>query len=63
MNDCIAAYEILGNAVKRRSFDSVDPLFDDSIPSMTPESRQSFYEVFLSVFERNSRYQFVAFLL
>ena len=52
----LAAYEILGNAVKRRSYDSVDPEFDDIIPSVTPESRQNFYEVFSTVFQENSRY-------
>jgi len=51
----LSAYEILGNPVKRRSYDSVDPQFDDGIPSVTPESRQNFFEMFSPVFERNSR--------
>jgi len=51
----LPAYEVLGNPVKRRSYDSVDPQFDDSIPSVTPESRQNFFEVFSPVFEQNSR--------
>jgi len=50
-----SAYEVLGNPVKRRSYDSVDPQFDDSIPSVTPDSRQNFFEMFSPVFERNSR--------
>ena len=61
MNACfvaLLAYEILGNLVKRRSYDSVDPQFDDSIPSVTAESRQNFFEVFSPVFEQNSRYGF-----
>jgi len=56
MSICLSAYEILGNPVKRRSYDSVDPQFDDSIPSVTPESRQNFYDMFSPVFEQNSRY-------
>jgi len=52
----LLAYEILGNPVKRRAYDSVDPQFDDSIPSVTPDSRENFYQVFSPVFEQNSRY-------
>lgn len=47
-----SAYEILGNKQKRRSFDSVDPEFEDSIPSSTKEN---FFEVFGPAFDRNSR--------
>uniref|UniRef100_A0A2C9LJJ1 Uncharacterized protein n=1 Tax=Biomphalaria glabrata TaxID=6526 RepID=A0A2C9LJJ1_BIOGL len=51
---CITkAYEILGNKQKRRSFDSVDPEFEDSIPSSTKEN---FFEVFGPAFDRNSRW-------
>ena len=33
---CITkAWEILGNATTRRSYDSIDPTFDDDIPSKT----------------------------
>jgi DnaJ family protein C protein 2 len=54
---CITrAYEILGSTVKRRSYDSVDPQFDDTVPSMSTESRQNFYQVFGPVFEQNSRW-------
>ncbi|KAK7102753.1 dnaJ homolog subfamily C member 2-like [Littorina saxatilis] len=53
---CITrAYEILGNPVKRRSFDSVDPEFDEAIPSITQENKD-FYTVFRPVFERNARW-------
>lgn len=54
---CITqAYEILGNPVKRRSFDSVDPEFDDSIPSNTAENKKNFFAVFRPVFETNARW-------
>ena len=58
----LLAYEILGNPVKRRSYDSVDPQFDDSIPAVTSDSRENFYQVFSPVFEQNSRYQFIVFV-
>lgn len=50
------AYETLGNPTKRRSFDSVDPEFDDTIPSSCNESKEKFFEVFGPVFERNARW-------
>ncbi|GFN93456.1 Dnaj homolog subfamily c member 2-like [Plakobranchus ocellatus] len=54
---CITrAYEILGNKQQRRSFDSVDPEFDDSVPSISQNSKDNFYEVFRPVFERNARW-------
>jgi len=55
---CITkAFEILGNPVKRRSFDSVDPLFDDDIPDALKKEKQGdFLNVFTSVFEMNSRW-------
>ncbi|EEB12438.1 conserved hypothetical protein [Pediculus humanus corporis] len=54
---CISkAWEILGNKDKRRSYDSVDPLFDNSIPSNNEHSRNNFFEVFTPVFERNARW-------
>ena len=52
----LLAYEILGNQLKRRSYDSVDPQFDDSIPSVMPDSPENFYQVFSPAFEQNSRY-------
>lgn len=54
---CITrAYEILGNPVRRRSYDSVDPEFDDDIPSNCAESRNNFFATFRPVFEANSRW-------
>ncbi|KAK2158365.1 hypothetical protein LSH36_172g04007 [Paralvinella palmiformis] len=54
---CITrAYEILGVPSKRRSYDSIDPEFDDSIPSVNAESKEHFYESFRPVFERNARW-------
>ena len=43
---CITkAWEILGNPRNRRSFDSVDKEFDDSIPTISEHTRSHFYEV------------------
>lgn len=54
---CITrAYEILGNPVRRRSYDSVDPEFDDDIPINCAESRNNFFATFRSVFEANARW-------
>lgn len=54
---CITrAYDILGNKLKRRSYDSVDPLFDDDVPGVNTNSKENFFDVFCPVFERNSRW-------
>lgn len=54
---CITrAYEILGNKLKRRSYDSVDPQFDNDVPPADEESKKNFFKVFGPVFERNSRW-------
>jgi len=55
------AYETLGTLVKRRAFDSVDPLFDDDIPSAGADSKEHFYEEFGPVFQRNSRCDYIFF--
>uniref|UniRef100_A0A7N6BRX9 DnaJ homolog subfamily C member 2 n=1 Tax=Anabas testudineus TaxID=64144 RepID=A0A7N6BRX9_ANATE len=53
---CITkAIEILSDPVKRRAFDSVDPTFDNAVPSKG-EGKENFFEVFASVFERNARW-------
>ncbi|RZC38957.1 dnaJ -like subfamily C member 2 [Asbolus verrucosus] len=53
---CITmAYETLGNSIKRRSYDSVDPEFDNNIPS-GGELKKDFYEVFKYYFDLNSRW-------
>lgn len=53
---CITkAYEILGVPNKRRSYDSVDPFFDDGLPS-TSETKKDFFEVFPYYFKLNVRW-------
>jgi len=39
------AWETLGNAVARRAFDSVDPEFDDDLPTSSDISKQGFLKV------------------
>ncbi|XP_051547478.1 dnaJ homolog subfamily C member 2-like [Myxocyprinus asiaticus] len=53
---CITkAIEILSDPVKRRAFDSVDPTFDNTVPSKA-EGKENFFDVFAPVFERNARW-------
>lgn len=53
---CITmAYETLGTPLKKRSYDSVDPEFDDSLPS-TGEMKDDFYATFTFYFNLNSRW-------
>ena len=53
---CITiANDILSNKEKRQAYDSVDPLFDDSIPPVNANSKSNFIDVFGPVFERNAR--------
>ncbi|XP_018415935.1 PREDICTED: dnaJ homolog subfamily C member 2 [Nanorana parkeri] len=53
---CITkANEMLSDPVKRRAFNSVDPTFENSIPSKG-EGKDNFFDVFTPVFERNSRW-------
>lgn len=51
----VLAIETLSDPMKRRAFDSVDPTFDNSVPSKG-EGKENFFEVFSSVFERNERW-------
>ncbi|OQR69088.1 dnaJsubfamily C member 2-like [Tropilaelaps mercedesae] len=54
---CITrAYELLSNAKLRRSYDSVDPMFDDGVPAVTDKNKANFFTVFGAVFERNARW-------
>ncbi|XP_077986160.1 dnaJ homolog subfamily C member 2-like [Glandiceps talaboti] len=54
---CITkAYEILGNKQKRRAYDSVDPEFDDAIPSANQDSKDNFFKLFTDVIDRNARW-------
>eukprot|EP00124_Ichthyophonus_hoferi_P003997 Ihof_evm2s393 gene=Ihof_evmTU2s393 len=52
------SYDYLSNPVTRRSYDSVDPTNDDSIPSApkTPMSVEKFLKNFGPVFERNAKW-------
>lgn len=54
---CITkAFEILGDPTKRRSYDSVDPFFDEDVPSANSSSKKNFFKIFAPAFERNSRW-------
>uniref|UniRef100_A0A6G1SPR5 DnaJ subfamily C member 2 n=1 Tax=Aceria tosichella TaxID=561515 RepID=A0A6G1SPR5_9ACAR len=59
---CITrAMDILGDPVKRRSYDSVDPTFDDSIPNqIKPQKLEQdptlFFRIFGKAFELNARW-------
>uniref|UniRef100_A0A0V0G6V0 DnaJ homolog subfamily C member 2 n=1 Tax=Triatoma dimidiata TaxID=72491 RepID=A0A0V0G6V0_TRIDM len=54
---CITkAWEILGDKSKRRSYDSVDPQFEDSLPSSSDIIKHDFHKLFSEYFERNSRW-------
>merc|ERR1711936_152465 len=50
------AFEILGNPVTRRAFDSVDPTFDDDVPEVLKKDKDNFINLFGPVFERNKRW-------
>ena len=50
-----SAYETLSNSVTRRAYDSVDPSFDDAVPS-DKVSSDDFITTFTPVFESNARY-------
>lgn len=53
---CITkAYETLGNTLKRRSYDSVDPEFDDTLPTDS-ETEKDFYGVLGNQFKINARW-------
>jgi DnaJ family protein C protein 2 len=53
---CITkAWETLGNPVKRRSYDSIDPYFSDNLPD-EKEAKENFYEVLGKAFKDNSRW-------
>ncbi|PSN53630.1 DnaJ subfamily C member 2 [Blattella germanica] len=54
---CITkAYDILGTPHNRRSYDSVDPQFDNTIPSSNEKSRANFYKIFGKTFDLNARW-------
>ena len=43
------AFDILGDPGKRRGYDSVDPLFEDEIPSEKAVTKSNFYRVSICV--------------
>ncbi|XP_011552517.3 dnaJ homolog subfamily C member 2 [Plutella xylostella] len=54
---CITkAYEILGTPLKRRSYDSVDPEFDDAIPTQGEIKKEGFFKAFAKYFQQNARW-------
>ena len=52
----LAAYDILIDSKKRRAYDSVDPTFDDVVPSICTASKENYYYIFGPVFRENSRW-------
>jgi DnaJ family protein C protein 2 len=54
---CITkAFEFLSDPVKRKAYDSVDSVFDETVPSVSDSNKKNFYKVFGDAFERNSRW-------
>lgn len=54
---CITkAYETLGTPNKRKSYDSIDPMFDDSIPTTAEVKKEGFFKAFAKYFEMNARW-------
>lgn len=49
------AYETLGNPQRRRAYDSVDPDFDNCLPSGS-DLKGDFYKTFTPYFELNARW-------
>ncbi|XP_015183385.1 PREDICTED: dnaJ homolog subfamily C member 2 [Polistes dominula] len=53
---CITrAWETLGTTVKRRSYDSIDPYFNDDLPD-EKECKNNFYEIMGKAFKDNARW-------
>ena len=50
------ANDILSDPKRRRAYDSVDPTFDEAVPSISSQSKENFYKVFRPVFEQNARW-------
>ena len=51
-----AAYDILSVPKRRRAYDSIDPTFDDTVPPVSAQSRENFFELFGHAFEENVRW-------
>lgn len=55
--NCITrAFEQLSNPIKRMSYDSCDPEFDDTVPAVSEKNKKNFFKVFGTAFESNSRW-------
>ncbi|XP_055379628.1 dnaJ homolog subfamily C member 2 [Condylostylus longicornis] len=53
---CITkAYEVLGTTKTRKAYDSIDPEFDNSLPTLQ-QIEKNFYETFQKYFSLNSRW-------
>jgi len=50
------AYDILRDPDNRRAYDSVDPEFDDDVPTVCNKSKDNFFEVFGPAFDLNERW-------
>lgn len=48
-------FSFIGNPIKRRSYDSIDPEFDDSLPT-SGDVEKRFYETFTEHFTANARW-------
>lgn len=55
------AWETLGVAAKKVSYNSVDPEFDESVPSTKDCTKDNFYDLFKPAFIRNARYDIFIF--
>merc|ERR1719215_1788031 len=58
MNTSIVSRELLSNShpIKRISYDSCDPEFDDSVPAVNDKNKKNFFKVFGEAFAKNSRW-------
>merc|ERR1712127_273798 len=55
--NCITrAFEQLSDKIKRMSYDSCDPEFDDHVPGVTEKNKKNFFKVFGDAFESESRW-------
>uniref|UniRef100_A0A7E4V6B1 DnaJ homolog subfamily C member 2 n=1 Tax=Panagrellus redivivus TaxID=6233 RepID=A0A7E4V6B1_PANRE len=50
------AYELMSDNDKRRSYDSVDPDFDETVPVSVEVSTKNFFTKLAPVYERNARF-------